>query len=333
MTRVLITGGSGVLGSALSKLFLNMDCQVTVVDIIRRDECWRLQRLEVIDQLDYVWKASQDLSTKDLNNIDLVVDCAIGFPDRPFGTSSPLFTTAANIGPAMGLLEAARKLKSPPLMIYPSSFNALYGSTGIFSETTPVNPTTVYGWTKASVEQLYRMYHTSFEIPIIVTRVGSSYGEMMRSDEIVAKLIMAKLKQERFKLKSPHSKRMWTYLGDVTDAYRAIAEKTDFGNDFSILEKLHAKDFVLNLAGNKDDLVIDNLQLSNMISDMAGNHIALEESEIYEVGEIVNGNPVDFQLDARFTRELLGWKPKIALEDGLNRTLDWFNNRLSLVKN
>ena len=184
-------------------MFLKLGIDVSVSDITRVDECLRLSELEIMDQVEYIWRASQDLSPADLNGLDLIVDCAIGFPDRPFGTASPRTAISANIEPAVGLLESLRKLTSPPPVIYPSSFNALYGTRGLYDEDTPVNPTSIYGWTKAAVEQLYRTYHHSFGIPVIITRVGSSYGEMMRTDELIAKLIISNLQNREFSLRSP----------------------------------------------------------------------------------------------------------------------------------
>jgi nucleoside-diphosphate-sugar epimerase len=116
-----------VLGSSLSELFLKLGDEVTVTDITRIKECWRLTEKGILDQVEYKWKSSQDISQEDLDAVDLVIDCAIGFPDRPFGNESPRTAIGANLEPAVGLLESLRKLTSPPPVIYQSSFNALYG--------------------------------------------------------------------------------------------------------------------------------------------------------------------------------------------------------------
>ena len=333
VSNVLITGGNGVLGSSLTKLFLQDGKKVTATDIVRKDECWRLQNLDTLDKVNYLWKASQDISREDLKNIDLVVDCAIGFPDRPFGTLSPTLTVAANIGPALGLLEAVRKLDRKPLVIYPSSFNALYGNSGIYTEATNASPTTIYGWTKASVEQLYRTYHVSFGIPVLITRVGSSYGEMMRTDELVAKLILSGLRQEEFSLKSPDSKRLWTYLGDVITAYHSIAERTEYGQNLDFLNLLDPEDLVLNIAGNRNDEILTNMGLARLISDLVGVDMRIEEMGTYEPGELVHGAPIHFGVDAKLTRNLLKWEPVFSLKDGLNRTIEWFDKNLKAVRN
>ena len=333
MASIFITGGNGVLGSTLSDLFLKMGNDVSVVDIVRKDECWRLQELEIVDKINYVWKASQDLTQEDLKDIDLIIDCAIGFPDRPFGTGSPRVTFDANIAPSLGLLQAVRSLPVRPLIIYPSSFNSLYGNQGVYDETTPVNPTTVYGWTKGAVEQLYKAYYYSFGVPVIITRVGSGYGERMRTDELVARLIMASLKEENFKLKSPYSKRLWTYLGDVVDAYNAIAVKSDYGGDHDFVREINERNLVLNIAGNKRDEILNNVQICKLVSEMNGLDFTIEDSETYEAGEIVNGNPVSFEFDAKYTRNLLRWEPRYSLKEGFQRTVEWFNKSFNWPRN
>ncbi|MEM0135236.1 MAG: hypothetical protein QXU18_08445 [Thermoplasmatales archaeon] len=73
----------------LSKLSLKLGDGVLVTDIIRRDECWRLLNLGIMNEIEYDWKASQDIPPDCLKPFDLVIDCAIRFSDRPLGTGSP----------------------------------------------------------------------------------------------------------------------------------------------------------------------------------------------------------------------------------------------------
>ena len=115
MGKILITGGNGVLGSALSKMFLDLGDEVNVIDTVRQDECWRLIASGIQDQVNYNWKSSLDLSQDEVNGYDMIVDCAIGFPDRPFGNNSPTAAVNGNIDPAIGLLESLRKLQNPHL--------------------------------------------------------------------------------------------------------------------------------------------------------------------------------------------------------------------------
>ena len=114
--KILITGGSGVLGSTLCKLFLHMGHKVTVIDSCRKEEAWRL--FENLGLITYVWKSEHDITRTDLLTYDLVFDCAIGFADRPFGSESPQNTTLSNIIPSLTLLEKVRRLDKRPMIIY-----------------------------------------------------------------------------------------------------------------------------------------------------------------------------------------------------------------------
>lgn len=258
----------------------------------------------------------------------MIFDCAIGFPDRPFGTDSPRSGIYGNLSPAIGLLEAVRNTSDKPTLIYPSSFNALYGNSGTYNELTPPNPTSIYGWTKAAVETLYLTYHRAFGIPIIITRVGSSYGERMRTDELVARLIMNGLRKEKFLLRSPKSKRLWTYIGDVIDAYRALVKQSDYGKSDQFLNKLKEMNLVLNIAGNLGDKVVNNEELSSIIGEITGFRNNILSSDEYEPGELLNGNPISFNFEADDTRRILKWKPTHSLNEGIRRTTEWFRSNL-----
>ena len=331
MVKVLITGGNGVLGSSLSEMLLKLGNEVLVTDITRVDESWRLIEKGILDQIEYKWKASQDISQTELKKIDLVIDCAIGFPDRPFGNESPRATISANIDPAVGLLESIRKLSEPPAVIYPSSFNALYGNQGRYDENTSVNPTSIYGWTKAATEQLYRAYHYSFNIPIVITRVGSSYGEMMRTDELIAKLIISNLQNHEFCLKSPHSKRLWTYLGDVISLYEAIVKRSDYGHNTDFFDFIETKNSVINVGGNLGDQILSNIEVGKLVGEVMESDLQIKLEDYYEPGEMIKDKPVEFTVDPTWSRKLLGRGPEHTLKEGLKRTADWFTNRYNRV--
>lgn len=332
LSSVLITGGNGVLGSSLAREFLHKGSNVTVSEIVRKDESWRLAELNVLDEVKYLWKSSLDLRTEDLKGVDLVIDAAIGFPDRPFCIESPKSAMEMNIGPALGLLESVRHLDRKPLLIYPSSFNSLYGNSGSYTESTPSNPASIYGWTKASVEQLYWAYHRSYGVPIIITRVGSGFGEMMRTDELVAKLILSAIRRQRFVMKSPNSSRMWTYLKDVVNAYLRIAEICDYGRSLEFAETLDTKGEVINVAGNLSDKIVKNLELAEIIKGITGGYPEVVPSNEYEPGELLNDVPINFGFNGEASRTLLGWSPMFTLEEGLAKTFEWFSDHRAITE-
>jgi nucleoside-diphosphate-sugar epimerase len=123
----------------------------------------------------------------------VVIDCAIGFADRPFGIRSPQQTLLGNLLPPLRVLEIVRKLDKKSVVIYPSSFNACYAHKTITENTLP-DTTSLYGWTKRAVENLCRVHHRAYDVPIIITRVGSCFGPKGRSDELPHRLIIYALR-------------------------------------------------------------------------------------------------------------------------------------------
>jgi len=316
--RVWITGITGVLGSALASTLISQGHYVAGNDIVRIDEAWRLKDLGIDDQIQYAWKSTTDLEVRDLLEADVVVDAGLMVADRPFGITSPNFTVENNIKPALHLLETVRHFEeyniTMPVLIYPSSFNALYGleiNTILKDSISPV-PNTVYGWTKAGVELLYKVYYESYSIPVIITRVGSAFGPRMRTDELIGHLIIHALKNEAFQLRSPASKRLWTYIGDALQFYTMLFENIE-----------HYIGKTLHCAGNLNREILTNLEIARKIKDLTGSTMEIIPSD-YEPGETKGGKPIDFKIEY----SNIEWKPKYSLDEGLLDTISWFKNNM-----
>jgi dTDP-glucose 4,6-dehydratase len=227
-------------------------------------------------------------------------------------------TLLGNLLPPLRLLEIVRSLEKRPFICYCSSFNALYGYPPgtVFTESLLPNPSTVYGWSKGCAENLYRAYYISFKIPVVITRIGSSFGARMRSDELVARLIIFGLKRRKFVLRSPLAKRLWTYSKDAMRFYRLFVEQL-----LKDPQKFVGK--VLHLAGNKGDRIVTNVELAQTVKRFVP-ELEWVEGE-YEPGELVDGGrPVDFKVDSTYTRRLLNWEPIYSLEEGIRETVEWF---------
>ncbi len=317
--KVWITGIAGTLGSTLASYLLEgtNDIIVSGNDIVRPREAWRLT--DIMRYIKYYWKSTVDLTERDLWDVDVIIDCGIGFADRPFGINSPVQNFIGNLVPAVELSRLLISMDNPPTLIYPSSFNVYYGLHGTYNEQSPLSPTSEYGWTKASVEMLYMAMHKQYGIPVIITTVGSEFGKKMRTDELVARLILDMIdikknnKKRLIQLRSPLSRRLWGYAMDIMPAY------------LKIIRNRHEFDGMrLFLAGNKGDKIVSNTELTYIIADLMG----LPDLDVvgtdYEPGELVDGKPVDFNMDATFTRQLLQWKPAHTLEEGLAEVIEYF---------
>lgn len=311
--KALILGAAGVLGSALAEKFLNMGMRVYCLDVCRFNEAWRLS--EVVQDVKYIWKASNDLSTDDLRGMDVIIDAGLGVADRPLGNSSPSYTVTANLYPSLRLLEAIRHLSSKkPVVIYPSSFNTLYGHANgsKYSPKMLPNPSSLYGWTKAAVELLYTTYYKAHGVPCIITRVGSGYGPRMRSDELPARLIIDILNNKELVIRSPGAKRLWTYIDDIIDFYGKLVDNlTTYTGQ------------TLHCAGNVGDTIVTNTSLARLIARISKKRVRIKP-DIYEPGELVDGKPVSFDVDPQSSL----WKPRFTLTEGMAKTYAWFEKNL-----
>ncbi len=278
------------------------------MDVCRFAEAWRLD--DTRHQIKYVWKASNDLLYDDIRGIDVIVDAGLGVPDRPLGNSSPAYTFASNVSPSLRILETIKNLSGKkPTVIYPSSFNTLYGHHDKkYHERMLPNPSSLYGWTKAAVELLYMTYHKAHDIPYVITRVGSGYGARMRSDELPARLILNVLDKKDITVKSPDAKRFWTYGEDIADFYGKLIEDLDQ----HVGKTLHC-------AGNKGGKIVTNMSLAAMISDVGNSSIEISPGE-YEPGELVDGKPISFDVDGQSNL----WNPRFTIDEGMKKTYHWF---------
>ena len=309
-----MTGAAGVIGSALCDRFAGDGHAVVGLDICRLDEAWRLAGSR--DRIEYLWKATNDLLRADLDGVDVVIDCGLGVADRPLGGASPSYTASSNVLPPLRLLDLASRMAPPkaPVLVYPSSFNTLYGHPAGSRYTAGMLPlpSSLYGWTKAAVELLYASYHRSHGVRCVITRVGSGYGARMRSDEFPARLMLDALRGRPTTVRSPGAKRLWTYGEDVVEFYSRLVESAGE----------HAGR-TLHCAGNADGRIVDNMELARMVRGIGGRGMDIEPGE-YEPGEIVDGKPVSFDVD----RDAPLWSPRFTLEEGMRRTLAWFEANL-----
>ena len=311
--KALVVGAAGVVGSALTERFLEMGIDVACMDICRYDEAWRLSGVR--DRIRYLWKASNDILRDDIRGVDVIVDAGLGVADRPLGNSSPSHTVISNVLPPLHILETVSRLEGErPTVIYPSSFNTLYGHPAGSTYTPEMlpNPTSVYGWTKGAAELLCLTYNRAHGVPCVVTRVGSGYGARMRSDELPARLMLNALNGRRTLLRSPDARRLWTYGPDIIDFYERLVERLG-----------EYDGMVLHCAGNADNRIVTNMELARMVAGMAGDSMEIEPGP-YEPGEMVNGKPISFGIGGDSPL----WRPRYTLEEGMSRTLEWFRENM-----
>lgn len=327
---VYFTGICGELGSNLAKIALDMGFSVSGNDLVRIKEAWRLRELNIMDQVRFLWKETRDLTEKDLEGTEILIDCGC-YADRPFGENSPKAVLQNNLVAPQRLLEIAKTLDEKPVMIYPSSFVIFFGvppSRQPLTEETSPAPKGTYALSKFYAEELYRCYHRTYDVPSMITRVGSCFASMGRTDQMVHRVIIEMLeKKPTVDLWSPQAGRAYTYGKDALNFYRLLLEKVR-SDRAPIMKTLHN-------AGNVENKPYRNVEVVKEIAKLTGYEGSISLVNEYESTELVydpaEGKeiPVTQRTDWKngLTYKLLGWSPQYTLEEGLRETVEWFAER------
>jgi CDP-glucose 4,6-dehydratase len=309
---VLVTGGHGLLGSWLVKTLLQRGARVVA---IRRDEPL-VDSLKLHGLSDQVSVVNGDICA------DGLVGRALGEYDVEavfhlaaqtlVGTANedPVPTFETNIRGTWLVLEACRRHGVASVIV--ASSDKAYGrqTTLPYAETHPLAPTFPYDVSKAAADLIARSYWHTFSLPVAVTRCANLYGgaDTNRS-RLVPEAVCAALAGRPPVVRSDGSpERDFLYVEDAVEAYLAI---------WNALERRVGCGEAFNAGGGVPHRVD---HVARLICRLAGSAL---EPEIRGAG--VPAGEIDRQwVDASKLTKLTGWRPRVGLEDGLRRTIDWY---------
>jgi CDP-glucose 4,6-dehydratase len=307
-----VTGAYGLLGAWLTRALVERGDRVVV---LQRDRAPRsallLDGLE--DALDVVYG--------DLNEPDLVartlgeyeVDTVFHLAAQTIvGTAnrSPLATFESNIRGTWTLLEACR-LHGAQRVVVAASDKA-YGASATlpYREDMPLDPRYPYDVSKAATDMIARSYWHTFGLPVAVTRFANLYGggDLNRS-RLIPEAVGAALAGRAPIVRSDGSpERDFLYVEDAVEAYLRLADA---------LDRDDARGEAFNAGGGRPHAVRDVLA---RICAIAGTDV---EPDVRGSG--TPDGEIDRQyVDATKLRSLTGWEPRVDLDDGLRRTIDWY---------
>jgi len=314
LTSIFITGIAGAAGSTLAKRLLKEGYGISGLDIVAPLDAYRLK--DIMDQIDYKWKAIHDISQHDLANADIVVDFAAQ-PNTPLGLTAPKFTVWENLEGLVSLLECVRR-ETPSLFVYPSS-GVVFGRTPLghlpIKEDEPLTPSSPYAATKACSEILCMSYLRCYNVPVTILRIGMGFGPGMRKDEAVAQFIIKTLKGDKeIKVESPKTTRDPSYLENVIDAWVLLFEtprEEVIGETFHVSNGIEIT--IEDLARKCAEAATSVVPIRHMKTPI------IIPSSSYRRGEL----GMRQHLDISKAKRVLKWEPKISLEEGLAKTARW----------
>lgn len=317
MTRALVSGAHGFVGSHLARALLEGDCTVRVLD----RPAPRLadvggERRSGLDLLGI--RDDVELVEADLRDAEAVA-AAVEGSDSVFhlaaqtivgvARDSPLETFEVNVQGAWNVFEACR-VHAVERVVFASSDKA-YGSSPElpYREDFPLRAAYPYDASKAAADTIARSYATAYGLPLAVTRFANVYGGGdLNFSRLIPETVIALLDGRAPVIRSDGSpERDFLHVDDAVSAYLAIAGALGDG----------AAGEAFNAGGERPHSVREVVEL---IAAAAGAGIEPDFQG--------QGNP-DGEIDRQYVdsaklRELTGWRPLVALEDGLKATLDWY---------
>jgi CDP-glucose 4,6-dehydratase len=316
--RSLVTGAHGFVASHLVRALLERGDEVRVLD--RPDPRTadvggpRRSSLDLLGLRDQV-----ELAEGDLREAEAVAGAVAGC-DSVFhlaaqtivgvARKSPLETLEVNVRGAWNVFEACRE-HGTGRVVFASSDKA-YGSSSElpYREDFPLRATNTYDASKAAADIVARSYAGTYGLPLAVTRFANIYGGGdLNFSRLVPETTIAVLDARPPVIRSDGSpERDFLHVDDAVAAYLAIEGALDHGE---------ARGEAFNAGGEHPHSV---REVVDLIAALAGTGIEPE----YQGTGTPDGEIDRQYVDSAKLRELTGWRPRVELADGLQRTLEWY---------
>lgn len=307
MKHVIVTGCAGFIGSSLSKRLLSEGYKVIGVDCFTENYDKKIKEANLQPLLQHknftmIAKSILDIDWNSLLNPGDVIfhQAAVPGVRTSWGKSFDVYVRN-NILATQLLLEAAKE-KAVGKFIYASS-SSVYGITdGSTPETRLPMPHSPYGVTKLAGEQLCHLYAANYGVPAISLRYFTVYGPGQRPDMAFHKFIRALLRGNPIPVYGDGSQtRDFTFVDDVVEA-NLLAMNSSYAGEF------------FNIGGKSRVVLRDVIEMLGQITGAQPQIEWLRKQA---------GDPPHTWADIRKAEKLLGYAPKVSLEDGLREEISY----------
>jgi UDP-glucuronate decarboxylase len=311
--RVLVTGGAGFLGSWICDVLVAQGTEVECVDNLSSGLPSNISHHLDSDRFHFTkHDISEHISFDE--RFDLVIHMASRASPFEF-EHYPIEILKANTIGLMVALEIAKKHKSR--LIYTST-SEIYGNPQVvptpesyYGNVNSVGPRGCYDEAKRCGEAYVVAYRRQYGLDTRIARIFNTYGPRIRWDGIYARAVPRFISQAL-------SDKPITIFGEGTQT-RSFTYITD---QIEGLLRLAAEDeaqgSIVNIGNDKETTIID---MAKMILNITGSRSGITYHPLPE------DDPLRRRPDISRARNLLGWEPKVNLEDGLQRTVEWFKSR------
>ncbi|HLG21304.1 MAG TPA: NAD-dependent epimerase/dehydratase family protein [Candidatus Manganitrophaceae bacterium] len=301
--KVLVTGGAGFIGSHLVDRLIQEGHQVVVVDNLSTGKRKNINKGAIFYKMDILSGRLAKVFQKEKPEI---VSHHAAQMDVRRSVADPIFDAQTNIIGLLNLLELAVK-NGTRRILFASSGGAVYGEQEIFPapESHPTRPLSPYGISKLSSEQYLYYYHKVCGLDYTALRYSNVYGP--RQDPFGEAGVVAIFTQRMLKEEQPiingngMQTRDYIFVEDVVEANMAAIHRA-IGGPFNV--------------GTGKETSVN--QLFRYLLDITGAQV----KEIH--GPEKKGEQARSSLDCQKNHKELDWEPRVSLQEGLMKTVDYF---------
>jgi UDP-glucuronate decarboxylase len=312
--RVLVTGGAGFLGSHLCENLLRQECEVICVDNLYTGT--KRNILHLLDNPNFEFMR-HDITFPLYLEVDEIYNLAC--PASPIHyQNDPVQTTKVNVHGAINMLGLAKRVKAK---IFQASTSEVYGDPAVHPQpesyrgsVNPIGPRSCYDEGKRCAETLFFDYLRQHKLRIKVARIFNTYGPNMHpyDGRVVSNFILQGLQNKPLTVYGDGSQsRSFCYVDDLIDGFLRLMQSGDdfagpvnLGNpvEFSMIELTEQ---VIEATNSKSEIIFEPLP---------------------------EDDPKQRRPDISLAKEKLGWEPKVPLEEGLKKTVEYFADLLQSQK-
>ncbi len=312
--RILITGGAGFIGSHLCDRFLAEGHQVIAMDNLSTSTIDNIAHLAGRDGFSFIKHDVTNYIYVE-GHLDAILHLAslpspVDYLEKPIPT---LKVGALGTHKALGLALA----KKAAFLL--ASTSEVYGDPqehpqheDYWGHVNPVGPRGVYDESKRFAEALTMAYHRYHGVDTRIARIFNTYGERMRSDDgrVVSNFVTQALRSKPLTVYDDGSRtRSFCYVSDMVEGlYRLL---------------LSDEVYPVNL-GNPNEMTV--LEFAHKVLEISGS--SSEITFIAPTDERTQDDPQVRRPDISKARRVLNWEPRVGLEEGLRKTIEWFRERV-----
>ena len=325
-----MTGGYGFIGSALVRL-LSQSKKNYILNIDKLTYAANLDSLKTLSNSHRYQHIKADIS-----NYDEIEGILNDFkPDKVFhlaaethvdrSINEPFDFIQSNIIGTYNMLEISRDFltkhkKNHKFRFIHVSTDEVFGSLGkdgLFTESSPYDPSSPYSASKAASDHLARSWHRTFGLPIIITNCSNNYGPFQYPEKLIPLMISNAIQHKALPIYGDGKNiRDWLYVDDHAEALALISEKGEIGQTY-------------NIGGNSEK---NNISLVKIICEILDEVTPSKEIESYkELIKFVDDRPghdMRYAMDISKIKSELGWTPKETFKTGIKKTVKWYLENL-----